>query len=403
MGFFSRFFRREERAIQSSDPYLSEYFGIRETAAGVTVTPDRASGHSIAMRCIQTIAENLAATPRILYRRTDNGGREAATDHPLYSALKDRPNPHQTAFEAHEFMVTSIAIYGNAYARIDTNGRGQAVSYMPLVPTSVTVEELKSGKLRYRYTPIDGGTQILLADEVLHIRYRSRDGKIGMSPISLARETFGRAIAENDQASSIIRNGMKLSGAFVFPDRIDKDKRKEFRDKTAEKFQGSMNAGQFLVLDGGADFKPFSIPSKDAEFLESRKLSNLDVARVFGVPPTVAGITDNATYSNVEQESRALVVRCLAPWARRIEQAMNAALLTQGERKRLFIEHDLAALLRGDLKARYEAYRIGREWGWLSPNEIRGWENLSDIDGGDEYLSPLNMTPLGTRNDQTEV
>lgn len=125
----------------------------------------------------------------------------------------------------------------------------------------------------------------------------------------------------------------------------------------------------------------------------------MDIARIFNVPPSTVGITDNATYSNVDGESRALVVRCLAPMAKRIEQAMNAALLTTESRKRLFIEHDLAGLMRGDLKARYEAYRVGREWGWLSPNEIRALENMPQIKGGDEYLSPLNMTPLGARED----
>jgi HK97 family phage portal protein len=137
--------------------------------------------------------------------------------------------------------------------------------------------------------------------------------------------------------------------------------------------------------------------ARDAEFLESRKLTNLDICRIWGVPPTVAGILDHGTYSNVEAESRALVVRCLAPMAKRVEQAMNIALLPAGSRKTLFIEHDLAGLMRGDMKARYESYRIGREWGWLSPNEIRGWENLPEIDGGDEYLSPLNMVPLDQR------
>lgn len=147
-------------------------------------------------------------------------------------------------------------------------------------------------------------------------------------------------------------------------------------------------------MDGGTEWKSFSFSSKDAEFLDSRKLANLDICRIWGVPPTVVGITDNATYSNSDQESRALVVRCLAPMAKRIEQAMNAALLTAESRKTLFIEHDLAGLLRGDMKARYESYRIGREWGWLNANEIRSWENLEQVEGGDEYLSPLNMTTL---------
>jgi len=152
-----------------------------------------------------------------------------------------------------------------------------------------------------------------------------------------------------------------------------------------------------MVLDGGADWKSFSMSAKDAEFLDSRKLTNLDICRVFGVPPTVAGITDNATYSNTDQESRALVVRCLAPMAKRIEQAMNVALLPTIARQTLFIEHDLSGLLRGDMQARYAAYQVGRQWGWLSPNEIRGLENMPAIEGGDEYLSPLNMAPLAER------
>ena len=123
----------------------------------------------------------------------------------------------------------------------------------------------------------------------------------------------------------------------------------------------------------------------------------MQIARVYQVPPTAIGITDHATYSNVGEESRALVVKCLAPMAKRIEQAMSAALLTPESRRTLFVEHDLAGLLRGDMAARYGAYAIGRQWGWISANEIRGLENMPAIDGGDEYLAPLNMVPAGGR------
>jgi HK97 family phage portal protein len=160
-----------------------------------------------------------------------------------------------------------------------------------------------------------------------------------------------------------------------------------------------MKANEVMVLDGGAKFETFSFNSKDSEFLESRKLSNLDICRVFGVPPSVAGITDNSTYSNVEQESRALVTRCLAPMAKRIEQAMNVALLTPESRKSFFIEHDLNGLTRGALEQRYAAYAVGRNNGWLSVNEIRRMENLSAVPGGDEYVVPLNVTSLAAAND----
>ncbi|WP_269214125.1 phage portal protein [Brucella pseudogrignonensis] len=177
------------------------------------------------------------------------------------------------------------------------------------------------------------------------------------------------------------------------------DQRDIVLDKMERKINSDLATRGVLVLDGGTDWKPFSFSSKDAEFLDSRKLTNLDICRIWGVPPTVAGITDNATYSNSDQESRALVVRCLAPMAKRIEQSMNATLLTTESRKTLFIEHDLAGLLRGDMKARYDAYAVGRNGGWLNVNEIRSLENMPKIGGGDEFLSPLNMTTVKDRAD----
>jgi HK97 family phage portal protein len=160
-----------------------------------------------------------------------------------------------------------------------------------------------------------------------------------------------------------------------------------------------MKANEIMVLDGGATFSAVTFNSKDSEFLESRKLSNLDICRVFGVPPSVAGITDNSTYSNSEQESRALVTRCLAPMAKRIEQAMNVALLTPESRKSFFIEHDLNGLTRGSLAERYAAYAVGRNNGWLNVDEIRKMENMSKVKGGDTYVVPLNVTSLAAAND----
>lgn len=215
----------------------------------------------------------------------------------------------------------------------------------------------------------------------------------------MARDTFNLALTQQETAGNQASKSFRPEGALVFPNSLGASGKVEVLDKLRAKFEANSATSGVMVLDGGAEWRSFSLSSKDAEFLDSRKLTNLDICRVFGVPPTVAGITDNATYSNTDQESRALVVRCLAPMARRIEQVMNATLLTSEGRKSLFVEHDLAGLLRGDMKGRYESYRIGREWGWLSPNEIRGWENLPEIEGGEEYLTPLNMTALGERGE----
>lgn len=396
MSLINRLLGRETRStIKSDDPYLAEWFGLRGGIGGY-VDPGRASGIAVAHACIAIVSQNLAAMPLNLYRRADNGGRDRATDHPLYAVLHDMANPIMTAFEAREALLASLMVAGNAFARLEWNGRGQVSALHPLDPGKVAVERLESGRLRYRVSGDRGGVRVYLQEEILHLRYRlARDGVMGLSPIQIARETFNLALTQQDTAGKQAAKSFLPEGALVFPNVIGKDQRQTVLDKMEAKVNSDLSTRGILVLDGGTDWKSFSFSSKDAEFLESRKLTNLDICRIWGVPPTVAGITDNATYSNSDQESRALVVRCLAPMARRVEQAMNASLLTGESRKTLFIEHDLAGLLRGDMKARYDAYSVGRNGGWLSVNEIRGWENMPKVEGGDEYLSPLNMTEAG--------
>jgi len=389
-------FKKAETRIASSDPFLGEFLGARwQGRADI----DKASGHAVAHRCISVISENLAAVPLKVYRRTEDGGREAATDHPLYEVLHDQTNGRLTAFEAREWLVSSILTHGNSYSVIERNGRGQVTALHPLTAGSVTVEVLKNGRLRYKHSLPDGETKTYLQDDILHLRYRTKDGVLGMSPIQIAAAAFGLALAQQDTAGAAAENSFRPAGALVFPDKLSGAGKEGVIDKFRERFVGSLKANEVMVLDGGAKFETFSFNSKDSEFLESRKLSNLDICRVFGVPPSVAGITDDATYSNIGEESRALVQRCLAPWAKRIEQSLNVTLLSPEARKTFFVEHDLAGLLRGDLVTRYNAYRIGREGGWLSSNEIRAFENMSKIEGGDTYVEPLNYGRLGGAND----
>lgn len=389
-------FKKAETRIASSDPFLGEFLGARWQARADI---EKASGHAVAHRCIAVISENLASLPLAIYRKTADGGREKATDHPLYNVLHDEATPGMTAFEVREWLLSSALTYGNAYARVDRNGRGQVSGLYPLVASSMTVERLSTGRLRYKHSKPNGGTDVFLQDDILHIRYRTRDGILGLSPIQIASAAFGLALAQQDQAGAAATNAFRPAGALVFPDRLKAEGKTDVLAKFKERFIGAMKANEVLVLDGGARFETFQFSSRDSEFLESRKLSNLDICRVFGVPPSVAGILDDATYSNIGEESRALVQRCLAPWAKRIESAMTIQLLSPESRKTLFIEHDLNALTRGDLTSRYNAYRVGREGGWLSADDIRAFENMSKVPGGDTYVQPLNYGKLGGAND----
>ncbi len=351
----------------------------------------RFSRHATAHACIAVKATTLAAVSLKVYERTPDGGRREVIGTPLRNCLNDRFNGTLTAFEGREALSAQLDVHGNAFSRFETNGRGQVIALHPMDPRAVTVERLPGGRLRYRCTDLDGVTRVLLGSEVLHVRHWSEDGVLGVSSIQRAARTMSLAVEQSDQAEAMAGNGFQPGGILSFPESLTNEQVMHLRSMTQDRYAGGAKAGRLMVLDGGAVFHKLAMSSSDAEFLESRKLSNLDVARLFSVPPTVVGITDNATYSNVTQENRAFVARCLAPWAKRIEAAMNAALLTEEQRRTMFIEHDLSGLLRGDLEARFEVYRIGREGGWLSVNDIRTMENMSPIEGGEKYLQPLNM------------
>lgn len=393
-------FKKTEERIATSDPFLGEFLGARWTGRADI---EKASGLAVAHRCIQTISEALASVPLKVYKRTEAGGSEQADDHPLYGVLHDVMSPSLTAFEGREWLIASILMHGNAYARIDRNGRGQVTALHPLVAGSVTVELLKSGRLRYKHAKPDGGTETFLQEEILHLRYRTADGVLGMSPIQIAASTFGLATAQQEQAGAQAENAFRPAGALTFPDKLSGTGKEDLIDKFKARVVGSLKANEVLVLDGGAKFETFQFSAKDSEFLESRRLSNQDICTVFGVPPSVAGILTDANYSSISEEARALVQRCLAPMAKRIEMSMNMALLTPESRKTFFIEHDLSGLLRGDLATRYTAYRIGREGGWLSANEIRRFENMSAIPDGDSYVQPLNYGLIGANDNRGKI
>jgi HK97 family phage portal protein len=396
MSFLSRFLGREQRAVRSDDAYLGEFFGLRG-APGYGVSPTEVESNlAVAARCISLRSETLASVGLFLFRRTEDGGRMRADDNPLYGVLHDIANPRMSAFELREFLIRQLDTFGNAFARIERNARGQVVALWPEPWGNVGVEKLASGRIRYRITDAHGGSTVLLDDEALHVRGPSRDGMIGLSPIQIARGAFGLALDQKRTADSLMENALRPSGLISFPDKLGKESREAMREAVKANHAGTANAGKFMMLDGGAKFDAITFTPADAEFLETRKLSALDVARVYGCPPTTVGITDNATYSNVEGESTALVRNALGPLAARIEQAMTRCLLTETGRRTLYIEHDLSALLRGDVQARFEAYRIGREIGALSPNDVRRRENEPPIAGGDTYHQPANWVPLGT-------
>lgn len=384
-------FGLERRTEQRSyDALAPENWARALTPGGYVSAGTVLSNLAVAARCVSLRSELLASVPLKLYRRLPNGDRERVSDNPLADVLGDLANPLMTSFEAREFFTRSLDTAGNAYARIERDGAGQVIALWPLQASRMTVERLESGRARYRYAT-ERGPLVLLQEEVLHIRASSEDGMVGRSPIAIARDALALGLELNTAAKSSASKS--IGGYLIQPvDTNQRGKRQQQESIDGQTPGGAADRFKFKVLDPGAKFVPSTFSNADAELLESRKLSNEDVARIFGVPPASVGISQSVSYGSAQQAAQDLVTNALAPLAQRVEQAMARCLLSAEGRRTLIIEHDLSGLLRGDFTARWTGYKTAREIGALSSREIRRIENLGPMDPADDY-TPLRTSP----------
>lgn len=390
-ALLKRIFRpKERRSMTQRDPSGWRDIIGPATAAGVPVTPRAALGVPAALRAVTLLSGAVASLPLKVYRKTD-GGREPATENQVYKLLHREPNPMQTPFTFKELIMNHLLLNGNFYAFIEWQ-HGKPQTLWPIDPAAVTVEkDQDNGTITYRVSTTKG-QQELPPDEVLHVMGITTDGVTGISPITLARESLGGAIAELKHGQSFFRHGANLSGVLQHPGHLGEEAAAALRKGWREKYSGSDNAGKVAVLEEGMEFKPVSLSNKDSQWLESRQVSVLDVARIFGVPPALLGHLEKASYSSQEAQNIEFLTHSLRPWLSRIEQAVDRALITHSN---LYCEFTAGDLLRTDLKSRYDAYRTALAAGFMSVNEIRRLENLPAVDGGDELYRPLNMGLLG--------
>lgn len=362
------------------------------TSTGVRVTPESALALPVIQNCVTLLAESLAQLPLELYERQAGGQRQVAVDHPLYEVLRYQPNPFQTPYDRVELSQMSAGLRGNSYAYIDRGDDGQVRELWPLDTDKVTV--LKGPDL-LPYYRVAGVADPLPMRLVHHVRWHSHNGYVGLSPMQLHAETVGLGLAVRQFTGKSFANGATLSGVIERPKEVaaikDQNSIDSIVDQWGAKYSGPDNAKKVALLQEGMTFKPVSMTNVDADLAALLKLSAVDGARIYKIPLPMVNDLDKANYNTIEQLLIQFVVFALLPWAKRHEQAMMRDFLLAGDRKRYFIEFNLSGLMRGDQKSRYESYAIGRQWGWLSVNDIRRLENLPPVAGGDTYLQPLNM------------
>ena len=400
MNFFSKLFRSRDKPKNYISSHLSFLFG--QTAAGQKVNERTAMQVTAVYACVRILAEAIAGLPLCVYRYTESGSKEKVLDHPLYALLHDEPNPEMTSFIFRETMMSHLLLWGNAYAQIIRDGRGQVIGLYPLLPSKMDVSRAKNGKLVYTYSRSmdEYGSKKrteqveLCRDDVMHIPGLSFDGLIGYSPIAMAKNAIGMALATEEYGSTFFANGATPGGVLEHPG-VVKDPA-HLRESWHTQFSGR-NSHNVAVLEEGMTFHPMSIPPEEAQFLETRKFQIDEIARIFRVPPHMVGDLEKSSFSNIEQQSLEFVKYTLDPWVIRWEQAMHQALLKPDEKPALFFKFNVDGLLRGDYQSRMNGYAVGRQNGWLSANDIRELENMNHIsaeEGGDLYLINGNMTKL---------
>jgi HK97 family phage portal protein len=398
MGFIDRLFGREIRSarIKSSDPYLAQFFAMRESGAGVTVTPHAVEGLAVATACIQAIADAVAMLPLKVYRKLGDAGRELVSDHPVARLFDGSVNAHLVAAEWLELIVSHALLRGNAYSEIIRDGRGAPVELIPLHPDLVNVVRIVgSHRIAYDVASPDAGPQRrVMSEDMFHLRDRSDDGIIGRSRLSRARDAFGNAIAAETYASSTFANGASFSGLIIHPTQIGEDAHKRLSESLAA-FKGSGNAGKLALLEEDMKFESMSAKPDEAQALESRRFNVDSVCSIFKVPPPVIGHLEGSNYSSLQEVHRMFARNGVQPWLNKIERTVERSLFSEEGRRLHECEFDTDLLLKTSMLERYQSYRLARETGLASANELRRFENLNPRTdaGGSEYLSPLNMKP----------
>jgi len=403
MGLFkNRKKSRDAPKVKDRTAGSSFAFFMGSSSSGKSVTERSAMQMTAVYACVRILSEAVAGLPLHFYRYKEDGSKEMAIDTNLYHLLHDEPNPEMSSFVFRETLMTHLLLWGNAYAQIIRNGKGEIIALYPLMPNKMQVDRDESGKLYYTYTRSEGeantmqGSSVTLEPkDVLHIPGLGFDGLVGYSPIAMAKNAIGLAIATEEFGSKFFANGAAPSGVLEHPGTIKDPTR--VREAWQSQFGGSGNSGKVAVLEEGMKYTPISISPEQAQFLETRKFQINEIARIFRVPPHMVGDLEKSSFSNIEQQSLEFVKYTLDPWVVRWEQSLSRSLLSEDEKKVYFFKFKLEGLLRGDYQSRMNGYAIARQNGWMSANDIRELEDLDKLtpeQGGDLYLINGNMLPL---------
>jgi HK97 family phage portal protein len=408
MGVWGRIFGNEISDLPASwkrDPLDDFWYSGSArgsaNAAQVRVTVEAARKVPVVRDCLAVLSQTIAGLSFGVYRYVDQNDRRRVDGHPVMR-LFENPNPRDTSYEFILNMVDDLASWGFFLGEVlEADQRGMPTKIRRHDPKCVRVEELADMSLRFTVSKPNQPQRVLLEDEVWYLPTPPElDGYMGRSAIlDDGIEAIGAMIGMHNFANGFWANDATPPFVFKYGNSFkDKESKDNFLRAWIGRI-GGRNRGRPGVLEHGIEIEQLGQSNEASQFLETRKELALDIARLWRMPPHKIGILDRATYSNIEQQSLEFVVDTLVPWLRLIERSVAKWLIAEGDDA--YFQFNVASLLRGDTKARFDAYAKARQWGWINVNEIRAMENMNSIGpAGDRYIEPLNMIEAGSDRDE---
>lgn len=378
----------------SEESWIRELVGATPTSTGISVTPENSLQFSAVYACVRVISDQISSFPKGVYKRVNDRERIKDYSHPVYRLIDSEPNEFYSAFDFWDVITTSVLLWGNGFARILRDPD----DYSP-----VGLELEHPTEIKIYYTDVEGervlfyeeldSHEIIPARDMLHFKGLSFDGVQGKSVIAaFAKESVGLSVAAEKFGAKFFGNDTMMTKYLSHPARLSQEALKNLQDSWQKQYGGLDEAFKMKILEEGMKLENVGIPPEQAQFLGTRQHQVEEICRWFKVQPHLIQHLLRSTNNNIEHQGIEFVTQTLTPWVVRFEHELNRKLFTEKEKRKNYIKFNMASLLRGDINARTQHYTQMINWGVYSPNEVRELEDLNPREGGDNYLTPLNMT-----------
>lgn len=392
--------------VHPRDPQIRRMLGINTySSSGVAVDEYKALGISTVWRGVNILANGVARPRLYAYQRLSDDGRQRAVNHPAWPLVARKANPQMVASEFRRVLTHHALLWGNGTAYIVRDRGGRPLELLPLLPDRTRLVRVRGGAVE---TSPDGNGELLyvtrigdewrrlLPENVLHIRGLGYSGFWGYPVVELLANSLGAAIAARDFAGEFLGNGLIASGVITYEGALDEEQDERFKESVQDAHSGLGRRHRVMLLEEGMKFQQLTIPPEHAQLLQTREFQVRDVANVIGIQPHKLGDNSRTSYNSLEQANQEYLDDDLDPWLGRWEDECSDKLLSEREKQdeTYYLEFNRASLYRMDLQSRTAFYQAGRQWGWLSRNDVRRKENMEPVEGGDTYLEPLNMQPV---------